>query len=210
MEKEADSIKIKIEKHRDRYVAYPAGLEDVIRVEGYTRREAVAKAKAAITHYLDAAVEDVSSEYPRHVLNVMGVVRDKKGQVLLVKNSIVGWQPPSGQVENGEDAITALERVISEASGIKIEVEKLKAIYTNPIAIPTHIILTFEAKKIGGKRLLHGGNPVVGWFSSEEAVETVAHPIHKHKLQDALMNTDNVIYRVYGTDPYKLISTTMI
>ena len=49
-------------------------------------------------------------EYPTHIVAVMGIVRNEKNEILLIKSPLRGWEPPGGQVENGEDLITALER----------------------------------------------------------------------------------------------------
>ena len=49
-----DSIRIKIKKRDGKYTAYPEGLEDKISVEGSSRKEALAKAKAAIDSYIMA------------------------------------------------------------------------------------------------------------------------------------------------------------
>ena len=205
-----DAIKIKIEKHTEKYIAYPVGLEDVISVEADTRKEALDRAKAAIKNHIDANSKELSVDYPTHIVAVMGIVRNSKGQILLVQSPRRGWEPPGGQVENGEDILKALEREILEESGIEAKAGKLLAVYSNVTSQPTKLMMTFEASSVGGRLRTSAESVDVGWFSPEEAVEKVEHPAQKHKLQDALMNSEGVIYRVYGTNPYKLLATAMV
>jgi len=205
-----DPIRIKIEKHTDKYVAYPVGLEDKIFVEAATREEVTEKVKAAINSYMDTVVQVVSADYPTHIVAVMGIVRNSEGQILLIRSPRRGWEPPGGQVENGEGVLLALEREILEESGIEIEPGRLVAMYSNVTSIPTKLMLTFEANAVGGKLQTSEESLDVGWFSPEEAVDKVTHPAQKHKLQDALQNSERIIYRVYGTDPYKMIKTMTV
>jgi len=205
-----DPIRIKIEKHTDKYVAYPVGLEDKIFVEAATREEVTEKVKAAINSYMDTVVQVVSADYPTHIVAVMGIVRNSEGQILLIRSPRRGWEPPGGQVENGEGVLLALEREILEESGIEIEPGRLVAMYSNVTSIPTKLMLTFEANAVGGKLQTSEESLDVGWFSQEEAVDKVTHPAQKHKLQDALQNSERIIYRVYGTDPYKMIKTMTV
>jgi len=84
------------------------------------------------------------------------------------------------------------------------------AMYSNVTSIPTKLMLTFEANAVGGKLQTSEESLDVGWFSPEEAINKVTHPAQKHKLQDALQNSERIIYRVYGTDPYKMIKTMTV
>lgn len=70
-------------------------------------------------------------EYPKHIIAVMGIVRNSEGQVLLIRSRRRGWEPSGGQVENGENVLTALKREILEESGILVGTGKLVAIYSN-------------------------------------------------------------------------------
>lgn len=205
-----DTIKIKIEKHTEKYVAYPVGLKDVIAVEGNTREEALARAKAVVDSYMETIVEEISADYPTHIVAVMGIIRNSKDQILLIRSPRRGWEPPGGQVENGEDVLIALKREILEETGVEVETGRLVAMYSNVTSIPTKLMLTFEASAVGGKLRTSAESLDVGWFSPEEAVDKVTHLAQKHKLQDALLSREGIIYRVYGTDPYKLIDTRMI
>ncbi|MFC1717445.1 NUDIX hydrolase, partial [Candidatus Poribacteria bacterium] len=160
--------------------------------------------------YMENIVKEVSTDYPTHIVAVMGIVRNSKGQILLVQSPRRGWEPPGGQVENGEDVLIALKREVLEESGIKIETGKLVAMYSNVTSIPTKLMLTFEANAVGGKLRTSDESLDVGWFSAEEAVDKITHPAQKHKLLDALQNSEGIIYRVYGNNPYKLFDSKII
>ena len=148
-------------------------------------------------------------EYPKHIVAVMGIVHNSEDQVLLTRNPRRGWEPPGGQVENGEDVLTALKREILEETGIVVETGKLVAIYSNVTSDPTKLMLTFDATAIGGTLRTGEESLGVGWFPPEEAVDKVTHPAQTQKLQDAL-NGEGIIYRVYGTNPYRLVRTEML
>jgi len=203
-------IKIKVEKHSRKYLAYPVGLEGIVVGEGRTREEALADVVSAIELYMKSSLEELTTEYPEHIVAVMGIVRNSLGEILLVKSPDRGWEPPGGQVENGEDVLTALKREILEESGVEIEAGKLIAMYSNVTSSPTKLMLTFEATAIGGRLLTSEESLDVGWFSPDEAVITVTHPVQKSKLQDALSSNSGVVYRVYGTNPYKLLQTVIL
>jgi len=203
-------IKIKVEKRARRYFAYPVGLEDKLVGEGRTRDEALADVVCALEVYMENTLEEPSEQYPEHIVAVMGIVRNSADEILLVKSPRRGWEPPGGQVENGEDALTALRREILEESGVEVETGKLLAMYSNVTSDPTKLMLTFEATAIGGRLLTSEESLDVGWFPPEDAVAKVTHPVQKSKFQDALLSNSGIVYRVYGTNPYKLLKTVVI
>jgi 8-oxo-dGTP pyrophosphatase MutT (NUDIX family) len=56
------------------------------------------------------------------IIGVSAVVRDGSGRILLIKTAKAGWELPGGQVEPGEDCITALTREVREETGCEIDV----------------------------------------------------------------------------------------
>jgi len=56
------------------------------------------------------------TDHPSHIAAVVGCVRDDAGRVLLVRVAARGWEMPGGQVEEGEDLVTALQREVEEES----------------------------------------------------------------------------------------------
>lgn len=141
-------------------------------------------------------------QHPRHIVAVMGVVTDAADRLLLVKSPQRGWEPPGGQVERGEDLITALEREIAEESGCTVSVGRLVAIYSNvgPLGI---LMFTFLCAHVAGDPTGGAECEDAGWFTRDEALQLVTHPAQAQKLRDALDAPTNpgVLYGVYATTP---------
>lgn len=145
--------------------------------------------------------------YPRHIVAVMGVVRDPAGRVLLVRTARRGWEPPGGQVERGEDLLAALQREILEESGCDVTVGRLVGLYSN-VAAPEKVMLTFLCAYVAGEPRpdLNPAEQIsaADWFAPDEALRLVTVPSQAVKLRDALAyhEGDAVVYRVYRTRPY--------
>lgn len=137
---------------------------------------------------------------PRHIVAVMGLVRDNEGRVLLVETERRGWEPPGGQVERGEDLIAALKREVREESGCEIEVGRLVGVYSNVGSLGI-VMFTFLCAYVGGDACAGDECSNAGWFTPEETLRLVTHPMQHAKLQDALAAAEGVIYRAYRTTP---------
>lgn len=132
---------------------------------------------------------------PRHIVAVMGLVRDTAGRVLLVRTPRRGWEPPGGQVERGEDLVTALVREVREESGCAVAVGRLVGVYSN-IGGTGIVMFTFLCDYLGGEPCAGDECLDAGWFAPEEAARLVTHPAQAAKLRDALAG-DGLVYRVY-------------
>ena len=141
-------------------------------------------------------------EYPRHIVAVMGVVRDHRGRLLLVRTERRGREPPGGQVERGEDLITALGREVAEESGCAVAVGRLIGVYSNIGGLGI-VMFTFLCAHVAGEPRAGDECAEAGWFTPEEALGVVTHPAQAAKLRDALAadTTPGVVYRVYRTVP---------
>ncbi len=132
---------------------------------------------------------------PRHIVGVMGVVRNEQGEILLVRTPRRGWEPPGGQVELGEDLPSALRREVSEESGCDVEVGRLAGVYSN---VGTSIVMfTFLCSWRDGEPCASDECLEAGWFTPEEAARLVTHPAQQAKLRDALSSDTGVTYRAY-------------
>jgi 8-oxo-dGTP diphosphatase len=148
-------------------------------------------------------------EYPMQVVTAMGIVRDSRGWLLLVRTPLRGWEPPGGIVENGEGLLTALEREVFEESGIIIRVGRLKGICTE-LSFPMRLTFTFEGVPVGGELRTSPESLEVGWFSPEEALQKVSYPTQHERLHDILPNEGGILYRIYQIDPYNLLETVRL
>jgi 8-oxo-dGTP diphosphatase len=97
----------------------------------------------------------VTGRHPRHVVAVTAVVFDAAGRVLLVEDNRRGWEPPGGQVELGEDLLTALEREVREEAGMEIEVGNLLSVNSNlgrpEEDVPEMVVLAFSCRHLSGE-----------------------------------------------------------
>lgn len=139
----------------------------------------------------------VADDAPRHIVAVLGVVRDAAGRVLLVRTPWRGWEPPGGQVERGEDLIAALRREVREEGGCEVAVGRLVGVYSNVGSLGI-VMFTFLCDHTGGDACAGHECSDAGWFAPEEALRLVTHPAQHAKLRDAL-GADGVVYRAYRT-----------
>lgn len=144
-----------------------------------------------------------AQNYPRHIVAAMGIVRDEQGRVLLVRTRRREWEPPGGQVEEGEDLLTALKREVEEESGCTVEVDRLVGVYANTGDLP-QVIFAFLCTYLGGAPRPSDETPEVGWYSPDEAVRMVTHPAQLGRLRDALEFRGDITYRWYRTGPWTL------
>lgn len=131
---------------------------------------------------------------PRHIVAVTGLVRDSAGRVVLVENDR-GWEMPGGQVELGEDPVTALQREVTEEAGCEIKVGRLFGLYSN-VSIGV-VILAFDCSYVTGE--LRGGAECfnAGWYEPGAAVSAAAHTPAAQRIRDGLAPSDSVVFRSY-------------
>ncbi len=112
---------------------------------------------------------------------------------------------PGGQVEEGEDLVSALKREVEEESGCEIEVERLIGVYSK-LSPPVMALHLFAAVYLSGEaRAREEAVPEVGWFSEDEARRLVTHPPSAQRLADALVGADGIVFRAYRLNPYEAV-----
>ena len=141
--------------------------------------------------------------HPRHIVACLGVVRDAAGRVLLARTERRDWEPPGGQVELGEDLITALIREVEEESGVRVSVDRLVGVYSNTGELP-QVVFAFLCTYLGGEPRPSEETPEVGWYEPEDALRLVTHPAQLGRLRDALSFEGELTYRAYRTRPWQL------
>ena len=136
----------------------------------------------------------------QQIVGVASVARDGDGRILLIKTAKAGWELPGGQVENGEDLITALKREVQEEAGCRIEVGRLTGVTSNVGALSV-TIFTFLGRHTAGDP--HPGDDSIdaGWFAPDIAAGLVTHPVEQMRLKDALGEGKGVVYRAYRDLP---------
>jgi len=134
------------------------------------------------------------------IVGVSAVVRDGAGRILLIKTAKGGWELPGGQVEPGEDFITALTREVREETGCEIDVGRLTGVTSNT-GTQRVTIFTFLGRHIAGDPYPGDDSIDAGWFAPATAVGLVTHVVEQVRLTDALGDGQGVIYRAYRRLP---------
>jgi ADP-ribose pyrophosphatase YjhB (NUDIX family) len=136
---------------------------------------------------------------------VAAVVRDTEDQILLHRRRVgAGWAPPSGSVEPGETLLAALHRELLEETALRVEVERLVAVYSDPTYHVVHypdgrdvhfVACLFACRTLSGTRV-SGSNEGLewAWFAPQRLPEGLL-PYARVWLQDALAGDDRVVVR---------------
>lgn len=149
-------------------------------------------------------------KHPTHIVAVGTFVQNKHGQFLLVKTEWRGWEMPGGQVEEGEDIISALKREVAEESGIRIEVQRLSAVYSS-INKPHKVILDFISEYRDGD-IQKGANEILdaGWFPREEILPNIQSDSMKYRAQWLLESQNSIRHASYAKHPFKVLSEVLL
>jgi 8-oxo-dGTP diphosphatase len=144
-------------------------------------------------------------ENPRHTAVVGCLVQNEGGEVLLIRHRKRGWEIPQGRVEEGESLLAALHREVREETGVEVEPGALAAVWSK-LSPPAAIIFTFLARYKGGDLQESDESPELGWFSTNEALALVSHPVNRDRLLTLLNYSGAVVFRSYTANPYQVIA----
>ena len=149
-------------------------------------------------------------KHPSHIVAVGTLVENKRGQFLLVKTELRGWEMPGGQVEEGEGVISALKREVMEESGIDIEIKRLAAVYSSA-SEPSKVILDFLSEYNGGD-IQKATSEILDakWFSKEEIRSVIQTDPMKYRIQWLLENQDKIRHASYTKNPFKVQSEVLL
>jgi len=117
---------------------------------------------------------------------------------------------PGGQVEEGEDIISALKREVIEESGIDIEIKKLAAVYSS-VSEPSKVILDFLSAYKGGD-IKKATSEILDakWFSKKEILQAVQTDPMKYRIQWLLKNQNKLRQVSYTKNPFKVQSEVLL
>lgn len=131
-----------------------------------------------------------------------GLVTNDFGEILLIRSPKRGWEVPGGQVEEGEDLISALTREIWEETGVSVEVGTLVAVSSN--VTNSLVVFDFICHRLSGEPTTSDESPEVRWAACEAALTLVSRPAMRARLQTLLAFNGTIVYRAYdflGGDP---------
>ncbi len=119
-----------------------------------------------------------------HFVSIAGLVRNSRGQIILVNSPRRGWEYPGGMVESGESLQDALHREIMEESGVMVRVIGFFGASKN---IQKDIVnLDFLCEYVSGALRTSAESTDVAWFSPEDALEAASFSLTRHRLSNML------------------------
>lgn len=147
--------------------------------------------------------------YPQHIVAVSALITNTHGDVLMILSPKRGWEVPGGQVEVGEDLISALQREVMEETGVTIRVQTMTGVYSN-VKLPSKVIFAFRAEYVSGEPITTDESLQTEWVKAHQVRERITHPALYDRVQDMLAFTGTVVYRTYTTDPYEQLNYVKI
>lgn len=133
---------------------------------------------------------------PRHIVAVAGLVSDAQGRVLMIRSPRRDWEYPGGQVEEGENLISALVREVWEETGVTVSVGELVGVYSN---VQSHIVMfDFLCTALSGTPTTSAESLAVEWVERAEALERIVRPPIRYRMTKMLDFKGDVTYGAYS------------
>ncbi len=138
-----------------------------------------------------------------HLVSVAAMVRNDRGQILLVKSPWRGWEYPGGLIEPGESFVAALRREIFEEAGVTVEIERFVGICKN---VEKNIVnIDFVCRYVSGELTTSEESTEVIWATPEEALELITFPLTKKRLENMLSGDEKVHLFGFRREPFAVV-----
>jgi 8-oxo-dGTP diphosphatase len=143
-------------------------------------------------------------DYPKHIVATGSLIENKNNQILLVQTDRRGWEIPGGQVEEGEDVLSALKREVLEEAGVTIKIEKLAAFYSS-IREPSKVIIDFISEYVDGIVKSDHETIDANWFPRENATSNIENEPTIYRVKWLLKKSDKIRFASYSKSPFRII-----
>ncbi|MEG9295211.1 NUDIX hydrolase [Mangrovibacillus sp. Mu-81] len=146
--------------------------------------------------------------HPKHIIAVSAYVTNENGEALLVKTHWRSdtWEPPGGQVEEGEALDEAVCREIEEETGILISPIGITGVYYN--TTKNLLSVVFNASVTGGELKIQPEEIKEAAFIklTEENIDTyITRPHMKSRTIDCMKAKSVIPYETWEVEPYNLV-----
>ena len=121
----------------------------------------------------------MSVHVPKHIVAASALIRNRKGEIALVKTERRGWELPGGQIELGETLTEGLRREIYEECGLEVELGRLAHVRSNLSSCI--VIFCFHATYVRGELRPSEETPQTRWAAEQRALELITHPRIAHE-----------------------------
>ncbi len=140
----------------------------------------------------------ISQEGELRVGSCAVIFDEAREKVLLTKRSDNGlWCLPGGKMEPGESIEECCEREVLEETGLRVELKRLIAVYSNLDQLVVYkdgtkvqmVVFSFEAAIRGGTLGLSSETTDAGYFAFADLEGLSMHGRHKERIFDALQDS---------------------
>lgn len=149
-------------------------------------------------YYHDAEGPPANSLRP----TVFAVVRDSTGRILLARRAdTLNWELPGGKVELGESALDAVVREVAEETGVKISVNGVSGIYTDPGHVMVYATgevrqqyaICVHAAPVSGEARADNDEMInVAWIGLDDLPLLPIHPAMRLRIDHAVAHPTEV------------------
>ncbi len=132
------------------------------------------------------------------------ILSENREKVLLTRRADNGqWCLPGGGAEPGESAAEACEREVWEETGLKVRVERLVGVYSDPNYLIEYedgnriqvVAINFEASILGGEIGLSDETTAINYFPLHEISQMELTLNHKQRILDTLTGQTEAFVR---------------
>ncbi len=124
----------------------------------------------------------------KFTIGVFGFIFNVKREVLLChRRDYDLWNPPGGQLENGESPWQGVVRELKEETGLDVIVERLTGVYSK--LEKNDIVFAFLCKEVGGKITLNDEADEIKYFPVDKLPYHIS-PKQVERLTDLLENKE--------------------